>query len=345
MTGQLNKKMDNQRVSTKVSLWALAALLVFGLSGCAMQKGAVKGTDEAHLATEPIMDKRLSQEDFSFPASPPSLMRGKEVFGQTCAACHAPSYWQQSRVQKDLAYTTPIDLYLYLTKGGAPEVSLPTGERRQLLPKSHPAFRDSLSRDDRWAALFYVRHLAGGDDVTFASRDGKPLTMDAIFGGNCAVCHGSRGFADGFLATGHASSHELGKGKLHGGLFMPPPANFHDYARMYNRSDVQIAKYIKEGIYPSAMPPWGGQVDRVKNFEFTDDLIFRLVRHVRRFSYKYDLPDDAVVPKNSLPIAELMQGTETAAGQANHRLTPAEVDALQSKPSEHAGHDAAKGAH
>jgi mono/diheme cytochrome c family protein len=278
---------------------SVMVLLGLALGGCSVESTPKQSV--APLLNQPVVDVRLSQDDFGFPSEPPSLKRGKDVFQANCVACHAPSFWLKTKTVNDLAYTTPIDLYLMLTNGKAPEVTNPSNERREVLPTTHPAFREKLNRDDRWAAIFYARHLAGGANLAYNSLEGKPLDVASIYGGNCAVCHGKRGFADGPLHSGHASSHELASAKLTTGLFQPPPANFHEYKRLYNRTDAQMFKYIVEGIYPSGMPPWFGKKDADYKFVFDDKLIWMLVRHERTFAYKNDLLDTDVLPVGPLP--------------------------------------------
>ena len=86
---------------------------------------------------------------------------------------------------------------------------------------------------------------------------------------------------------------------------IPPPAQFIEepgFQRMYNRTDAQLQKYICEGIYPSAMPAWYGDVHREAIegedgtisdgpivYVFDDKLITNLVRYVRQFAVKNDL--------------------------------------------------------
>jgi mono/diheme cytochrome c family protein len=295
----------------KNSLSLLLVGVVFA-TGCTIDKLPVK--NQGALLKQPVVDVRLSSDDFGFPSHPPSLKEGKEVFQKNCMACHAPSFWQQPRVQKDLRYVTPIDFYLMLSRGTAPKVTHPSAERPQVLPTVHEdpvnhqplVFKEKLSRDERWAVIFYARHLAGNDDISYTTLDGQPIEVSALFGGNCAVCHGNRGFADGFLHTGRPSKHGVEGGKVHIGLFEPPPANFHDYKRFYNRTDAQLFKYISEGVYPSAMPPWAGRVDKDKNIVFDEKLRWNLVRYVRQFSFNAnDLPDTDTIPAGPIPTGEV----------------------------------------
>ncbi len=276
----------------------LLALTVLA-TGC-IQKADVQQT--APVAAEPIIDQKLAMDDFRFPSKDPSLKRGKELFESNCMQCHANSYWQQPKVQQNLAYTTPIDLYLFLTKGEAPKTLLVNNERREVLPKEHAqngkllSFRNNMSSDDRWAVLFYARYLAGAGDFHSLRNRVPDADIGAIFGGNCAVCHGTRGFGDGPLHLGKTGNHEVKDGVIKHNM-LPPPANFNDYQRLLNRTDAQLFKYICEGIYPSAMPSWYGNVSRDYetgkiNFVFDNEMIWNLVRHVRGFTYENDLDVD-----------------------------------------------------
>ncbi len=300
------KKQTSRKVSfaRALALTAVVSLTVL-LSGCTGQPTKIENTNKA-LFSEPVVDQKLANMDFAFPSQPPSLMKGREIFRQQCVKCHTQASWQNQKVKEDLAFTTPIDMYSMLTEGGAPEVVMPTPERKKLLPAHHPAFRDAINHDDRWAVIFYTRYLAGAGDIK--SPDPK-VDVAAIFGGNCAVCHGTKGNADGPLYTGKTGNHELHDGALvHN--FMPAPANFRQYNRVYNRTDAQLFKYICEGIYPSAMPSWYGDVNVDKDtgkitYMFNENLITNLVRHVRSLSYNNDLKPE--LPEAMTPPLGLAQ--------------------------------------
>ncbi len=242
-----------------VGLVALSLAIIIPLSGCVATEK--KLTKDQFLTKEPVLNKQLSQEDFAFPSRPPKLSLGQTVFTQNCATCHTASSMTYDKI-KD---TRPIDTYLMLTRGD----------------HGHPTF-PKLTRDQRWEAIFYARYLAGGADI-------KNKDVASIFGSNCAVCHGAKGFADGPLFTGHPAAHELGLAPIKD-EFDPPPANFHSYSRMYNRTDDQLVKFISEGVYPSAMPSWLGREDLSKGVVFNESLIRDLVKYVRQFSYEDDLP-------------------------------------------------------
>lgn len=266
-------------------------LVISSIAGIGLLTGCTQKTDikASQLASAPQLKPVANAIDFSYPARQPSLKRGKEVFTNNCMTCHTPSFFKGAKVQKDLLFSTPIDLYVMLSTGHAPKLVKETDTRKELrLAGNHPSFKDKLSRDQRWDAIFYIRHLAGGSDINHAATNNDP-DVAAIYGANCAVCHGKKGNANGPLHTGHPSSHELQGGKVHGGLFYPAPARFTQYDRMFNRTDAQLYKYIAEGVYPSGMPAWLGNVDQDKSYTFDETLLWMLVKHVRLLSYKSDL--------------------------------------------------------
>ncbi|MFN8614890.1 MAG: c-type cytochrome [Vampirovibrionales bacterium] len=273
-------------------LLMVVAVALLAVGGCS-QSTSVRS---AHLGQAPVMDAGQSTLDFGYPSRPPSLKHGKEIFTKNCVACHAPSFFQQSGVQKNLLYSTPIDLYILLTTGKAPVLKKETDTHKNLHIATHPAFSSTLSRDDRWAVIFYARYLAGAGDIRHAAVPNHDPDVAAVYGANCAVCHGKKGEANGPLHTGHPSKHELQGGKVHSGLFYPAPARFTQYDRVFNRTDAQWFKYLAEGIYPSGMPAWLGNQDKDKHYVFDETLLWMLVKHLRVLAIANDLPEGELVP-------------------------------------------------
>jgi cytochrome c553 len=84
--------------------------------------------------------------------------------------------------------------------------------------------------------------------------------------GNCNMCHGADGWGLG-----------------HSGLkLQPPPANFHETRRLFNRSEAQLREVLVHGIYGSAMPPWGDKLG--------DQEIAAVVAYLRHFTYSTEAP-------------------------------------------------------
>ena len=141
----------------------LAGSIAALVAGCSIQETPVEGSNP--LLSGMKADARLQEEDFRFPSRAPSLARGHEVFKSTCAECHSQAFFQQGDVQENLAKTTPIDLYLFLTTGKKPEIVNPMGSeyRNSDLPEFHgedaaqgERLSDAVSKvshDDRWAVL------------------------------------------------------------------------------------------------------------------------------------------------------------------------------------------------
>jgi len=302
-------KQDNAfkrpfQVATALGLVALVGLSVTGCSQPTEVKTR-KGLGYSVTAT-PVVDQSATLLDFDYPSSRPSLKRGKEVFNNNCLQCHTSGSFSSSKAQKDFLYSTPIDLYLFLTTGNPPVLKHETEVRKQISVSTNTdvhRFRDKLTRDERWAAVFYARYLAGGSQISHAATNNDP-DVAAVYGGNCAVCHGNLGNADGFLHTGHPSKHELAGSQLKGGVLYPPPARFTQFDRVFNRTDAQWFKYLVEGIYPSAMPAWLGNVDKDKNYTFDETLLWMLVKHLRSLSLTNDLTED-VAPAGLVPSADL----------------------------------------
>ena len=122
--------------------------------------------------------------------------------------------------------------------------------------------KDKLTRMERWDTVMYVRYVLFG-----LPQDYEDIMTK--FGSNCAVCHGTRGFADGPIHY----------------YLNPPPANFNQFDRLYEKTDEKLFEEISNGIPWTAMPPWAGRVDKDKHFEFDDKFRWELVKFVRQFGY------------------------------------------------------------
>ncbi|MCA9806320.1 MAG: c-type cytochrome [Cyanobacteria bacterium HKST-UBA06] len=237
----------------------LLAVLVAGFAGTLALTGcgealSTRNYDDVAEKIEAERPQPNAEDDFSFPTVAPSLSRGKQVLAEKC-----PGYPAALKTKASVDGQRPIDMYIDMAHG------------------KHSCSKE-MSRDDRWAAVFYVRSLGGEYDFTMNVADVK-----ALFGANCAVCHGNKGKGNGPLYTGHASAHELGMAPVKND-FSPPAANFHDLPRLYNRTNEQLVMFVKEGIYPSAMPSWYGREDKDKGVVFNDAVITDLVHYVRSLS-------------------------------------------------------------
>jgi mono/diheme cytochrome c family protein len=131
-------------------------------------------------------------------------------------------------------------------------------------------FAGKLDTSARWDSIQFLNaNVLGYYEVGSAEL----AQMDSIFGGNCAVCHGTRGQGDG---------------NLHKKLY-PPPANFTMSKRLYTRTDEKLFNEITHGIPWTAMPAWKNRYDFDKKVYFDDQMIWKLVRYVRQFGFTQEL--------------------------------------------------------
>lgn len=224
--------------------------LVFSISSCSYNPA--KSDKKTKKMQKILLDKKASLEDMDFPSHDPSIIKGKGVYAQNCAQCHG------NKPNLNASYMrtrTPQEQYLFVTRG--------------VDGKKH-SFTSKLTREERWDALMYMRaNILGYYPVAGAQL----AELDSIFGGNCAVCHGTRGHGDG---------------PLHKSL-VPPPANFNDFSRLYTRSDDYLFDEISHGIAWTAMPAWKNRYDYDKGTYFDDNLRWKLVRYVRQFGFSQEV--------------------------------------------------------
>ena len=189
----------------------------------------------------------LPQDDFAYPTKDPSVLEGKKFFAQNCAQCHSfgTEAGKKSFTLKYINSVTPSELFKIITSD-----------------KKHPSFKDKLTIKDRWDIVMYLRYALFGYPENFEDTKIK-------FGANCAVCHGTRGFGDGDIHY----------------FLNPPPANFNQFDKFYERTDEHLFDRISNGKPWTAMPPWANRVDKEKHFVFDEKFRWELVRYVRHFGY------------------------------------------------------------
>lgn len=190
---------------------------------------------------------RTKCPDFRYPSYAPSLIKGEKVYKSNCASCHGDTPKITETLSEKIKTTSPEKQFEFLCGGD------PSGIHKFKLDSSA-----------RWDVIQYF-----GANVRGYFKAGSPelATMDSIFGGNCAVCHGTRGQGDG---------------NLHKMLY-PPPANFTMSARLYTRTDERLFNEISHGIPWTAMPAWKNRYDFDKKVMFDEEMVWKLVRYVRQF--------------------------------------------------------------
>ncbi len=229
------------------------------LTGCGQQ--VVLHGSENQLAERSMTEQ---PDVVVFPDDNPSLPDGKATWNKmNCAQCHGSSGEKSFSIFKGNKTPTvslnnpgyagtqkPLEQYVFLAYGKK--------------GVSHPVLSDRLTRREIWNLVFFTRSLA-----TKPLSDDEWAKIDPVFGSNCAVCHGKRGFGDGPLSRN----------------MNPVPANFHQFDRFYDRTDNQLWDHIAYGIKWEAMPNFLGKQDRAKNVKFDQGYIRKLVMYVRAFSY------------------------------------------------------------
>jgi mono/diheme cytochrome c family protein len=191
---------------------------------------------------------------------------GKIVWQKlNCAVCHGmDGKGKSGKCSMDLSdkyhmvKQRPVEQYKFLVFG-RPSIT-------------HPSINKLVSRKEAWNLVFYVRSLARPPLTDKEADD-----LFAVFGSNCAVCHGSKGYGDGPV----------------GRNFEPMPANFQNFARFYERSDYELWDHIANGIKWEGMPNFLGKEDKAKNIKFDQAYIWKLVDYVRHFQ---ESPQSTVQP-------------------------------------------------
>ncbi len=234
---------------------ASALLLALTLSACGNYDP--NATGRTKQLQQVLLDEKSSADDLEYPAYDPSIIKGKEVYKNNCAGCHANAAGSPDRIltKEFLRSKSPQDQYLTIVRGN---------------DKGMPSFRHSLTREQRWDALMYIRAEVLG---YFPLNSEELSNMDKIFGANCAVCHGTRGDGDGPL---HKS-------------IEPKPADFNMFSRLYTRSDEKIFDEITNGIPWTAMPAWKDRYDYDLHYAFDDELRWKLVNYVRQFGFSQEI--------------------------------------------------------
>jgi mono/diheme cytochrome c family protein len=266
-----------------VAAFILVLPAVTLVTGCSKDID-VKGADSSLVSREVTVGGR----EAIYPDDDPSVPNGKVVYQKlSCAECHGENGQPVAgKATIDLSNKDymrkqkPIDQYMFLAFGK-------DGVK-------HPATLDKVSTQQTWNLTFYVRNLA---NPLLSKADYDAVTP--VYGANCAVCHGPKGFGDGPLNKYN--------------VLEPNPANFQNFKRFYDRTDDVLWDHIANGIKWEGMPNFLGKEDKAKNVKFDEDYIWKLVSYVRAF-HSTDRSTIADATAGTKPKAEDAQpktGTET----------------------------------
>jgi mono/diheme cytochrome c family protein len=235
-------------------------ILVASLSACTNSKVTLPTSDDGLVSTKVTLGDR----EPIWPNDDPSIPDGKGVYvAQNCASCHGAdgkpvagkatvdfSSKEWGRKQK------PVDQYDFITFGKESETTQGGSE--------HLTVRSTLRPPQIWNMIFYLRSLS-----TPPLTDAEISDVLPVFGGNCAVCHGTKGYGNGPLMKGN--------------VLEPAPANFQSFPRFYDRTDEVLWDHIAHGIQWEGMPNFLGKTDKPKKITFDEPYIWKLVGFVRHF--------------------------------------------------------------
>jgi len=240
---------NSQRGLQQVALLVVATVM---LSSCATQVDL--GAKDKELVARTVTS---AANVVIFPDDNPSIADGKIVWNKlNCAECHGTD-------GSGIGPQVTVDL----RNAELVEDAIPVDQYRQLMygipGVKHPLLKDRVTVREAWDLLFYVRSLA-----IAPLSEAETAAIDPVFGANCAVCHGKRGYGDGPLARN----------------LEPNVANFHQFNRFFDRPDSMLYNHIAEGVYPSAMPGFWNRTDKAQNVTFDEPYIDKLVLYVRAFS-------------------------------------------------------------
>ncbi len=306
------------KFSIKQALLLLLPIIV-GLSACT---GEVKVGDKSDSLASP--DSTKSSSKVLWPDSNPSALDGAVYYKQmNCAECHgADGKGMAGKCDLDLTNADimrsrkPVHQYSTLAYGDGKMYKTPVlsgvgaspehGSHEDVLDRSftHQAYSDKLQKRQIWDLVFYSRSLASPLLVKKETDE-----MKAVFGANCAVCHGTRGAGDGPLNKGL--------------VLQPNPANFNQYNRFFDRTDEQLWDHIANGIKWEGMPNFLGKVDTKNKVKFDPPYIWKLVQYVRNFHVLNDYELEKAGATTAAPVTPASQTPSTPAPAPNSTSTPA----------------------
>lgn len=260
------------------------------VTGCGNQV-TVKG-DDSQLVSK---DVTKGGREAIYPDDKPSEPDGKVVYEKlSCAECHgtggkgvsgkstvdltSPEYGHKQK---------PIDQYMFLAFGK-------DGVK-------HPTTLADISSQKTWNLVYYIRSLSA---PLLSAEEYSKVT--AVYGANCAVCHGPKGYGDGPLNKYN--------------VLEPNPANFQNYKRFYDRTDDILWDHIANGIKWEGMPNFLGKEDKAKEIKFDEAYIWKLVAYVRAFH------------STNKQIAEANIGSPTVGAPIDN--TKKDANAEDAKPAE-----------
>ena len=164
------------------------------------------------------------------PTKPVDLAAGERLYGQHCASCHGvrglgdgpagkglnppPPALGSAEVMRDV---TPALMYRIVSVG--------------IEGTAMPGWSSQLTPDERWSIVSWLNGLRVPDSGTMAMGEGVWLQR-------CASCHGVGGASNGPMSASLSKT----------------PRELSSFGWQAERSDLQIATAIRNGILGTAMP-------------------------------------------------------------------------------------------
>jgi len=147
---------------------AISALFLAALASC---KASPPGKFETYVATQ--VKQRITvggtKDRNPFSASAPNIIEGRQQFQNYCSSCHGPDGLNSGVIFAD-KMSPPVPPL------NSPEVQeFKDGQLKRIIqygvsPSGMPAWRETLSDDDIWKIVLFIRHLPGSAQPAQAGR-------------------------------------------------------------------------------------------------------------------------------------------------------------------------------
>jgi high-affinity iron transporter len=216
------------------------------------------------------------------PTGELSIAAGKEIYQTNCASCHGQTGLGDGPAAKGMdppppaigdaatmADATPALLYRVISVG-VPGTQM-------------VAWGSTLTAQQRWEVVAYLQSLH--------ATPAQVAEGEGLFVQSCSTCHGAAGGLDG------AATRALSK--------LPPEIG--SFAWQAERSDVQIAAAIREGVTGSAMPG---------NPHMSDEDVAKMIAYVRSLPLRGGV----------VSIANASRGAADGSGEAAAKAVLAKLD-------------------
>jgi high-affinity iron transporter len=164
------------------------------------------------------------------PARPVDLAAGERLYAQHCASCHGTRGQGNGPASKGMDPPPPA-LGSADVMGDVPPALMYRIVAVGIAGTAMTGWAEQLSADDRWDIVSWLNSIRG-------PSEGQRHVGEGVWVQRCAMCHGVSGGSNGPMS---ASLSRL-------------PRELSSFAWQAERSDVQIAQAIRDGVAETAMP-------------------------------------------------------------------------------------------